>query len=180
MTLERWTLVRLDRANTITLLGLVASSLALLFASGQRIWSAMVCVLVAGAADVLDGWVARRDRRQKEARDIGHALDSLADVVNFGVCPPLVLWLIGFRTTLIAILVVAFPVLAALRLAWFQRYGLDSAGRFEGFPVTLSSFTLVLFYILDCLLKADGSLVGSALLILGVGFVTRVPVPRLM
>ena len=73
--------------NLITLLNLSAGVMAVVFAlEGTLMWAG-VLILVAGVMDFLDGFTARLLRAYS---DIGKQLDSLADVVSFGVAPAMI------------------------------------------------------------------------------------------
>jgi len=55
----------------------------------ERIWWASICIGIAAVVDFLDGFVARLFKASSE---MGKQLDSLADVVSFGVVPGLILY----------------------------------------------------------------------------------------
>lgn len=55
----------------------------------QKIWMASLCIAIAAIVDFLDGFVARLFKAESE---LGAQLDSLADVVTFGVAPALILY----------------------------------------------------------------------------------------
>lgn len=55
----------------------------------ERIWMASLFIGLAGLVDFLDGFVARLFKATSE---MGKQLDSLADVVSFGVAPALIIW----------------------------------------------------------------------------------------
>lgn len=73
--------------NTITLLNLLSGSLAIVYALEGELGFAGLLILVSGIMDFLDGFTARI---LKAYSDIGKELDSLADVVSFGVAPALI------------------------------------------------------------------------------------------
>ncbi len=75
--------------NIITLLNLLCGCLAIVFAfDGNLVWSAYL-VGIAAVLDFLDGFVARA---LKQYSEIGKQLDSLADMVTFGVVPGVVMF----------------------------------------------------------------------------------------
>ena len=74
--------------NLLTLIGLCAGLTSMRFAHEGRFGSAAVAIVVAGAIDGLDGRLARL---LKATSRFGAELDSLADFVNFGVAPALIL-----------------------------------------------------------------------------------------
>jgi len=55
----------------------------------ERIWWGSICIGIAALIDFLDGFVARLFKAESE---MGKQLDSLADVVSFGVAPGLILY----------------------------------------------------------------------------------------
>lgn len=75
--------------NIITLMNLLCGCLAIVFAfNGDLVWSAYL-VGIAAVLDFLDGFVARA---LKQYSAIGKDLDSLADMVTFGVVPGIVMF----------------------------------------------------------------------------------------
>ncbi len=105
--------------NALTLLGLCAGMTAIRLALMERWDLAIAAVLVAMVADALDGRIARLMGATSE---FGAQLDSLADVINFGVTPPLMvyLWVLGDTGGLGWALVLVFAMCCALRLARFN------------------------------------------------------------
>jgi len=134
--------------NFITSLNLVSGSVAIIFAiDGHLVWAA-IFICAAALFDFLDGFAARA---LKAYSDIGKELDSLADVVSFGVAPGAILftllefslfgkndpiheisgkwfeWLILFSAFLL-------PVFGAIRLARFNTNTSDE-NFFRGLPI---------------------------------------------
>lgn len=124
----------------------------------EKIWWAAVFIGIAGVIDFLDGFVARLFKATSE---MGKQLDSLADVVSFGVAPGLILYQLlrigfagaagGLETPLLWVLpAMLFPMAAAWRLA---RFNLDTTDRegFQGLPapaagLLVASFPLLLLF----------------------------------
>ena len=105
--------------NIITVGALCAGLTAVRFAIAEQWEFAMVAVVVAAIMDALDGTIARL---LKAASDFGAELDSLSDVIAFGVAPGLIIYFwslseiggIGWAAGLF------FAVCCALRLARFN------------------------------------------------------------
>ena len=76
--------------NLITLAGLSFGLSSIRFALELQFETAVVFIIFAAICDVLDGLVARVLNSQSE---LGAELDSLADFVNFGVAPGLILYM---------------------------------------------------------------------------------------
>ncbi|WP_343038749.1 phosphatidylcholine/phosphatidylserine synthase [Skermanella pratensis] len=105
--------------NMLTMLALCAGVTAMRFAIQGRFEAAVVSVMIAAVLDALDGRIARLLNGQSR---FGEELDSLSDVVSFGVAPAitLYLWVLAGAGTPGWIAVLAFSVCAALRLARFN------------------------------------------------------------
>lgn len=86
-------MVRIKRfiPNFITLLNLTSGSLAIIFACEGDLGPAAVFILIAGVFDFLDGFSARILKAYSET---GKQLDSLADVVSFGVAPAMIAFML--------------------------------------------------------------------------------------
>ena len=146
--------------NLFTLLNLVCGCLAIIFtlqngivivpgANGtelvdipEKIWLASLFIGIAALVDFLDGFVARMFRAESE---MGKQLDSLADLVSFGVAPAMILYQFlrlsfaqdegGLDIAMIWLLpAIILPCAAAWRLA---RYNLTTSpsDSFVGLPV---------------------------------------------
>ncbi|MEM7191654.1 MAG: CDP-diacylglycerol--serine O-phosphatidyltransferase, partial [Pseudomonadota bacterium] len=111
--------VRVLVPNIFTLLGLCAGLTAIRMGIEHR-WDLAVAALVFAAfLDGIDGHVARL---LKASTRFGAELDSLADFVNFGVAPAIILfvWSLEDLKSLGWIAVLVFAVCSALRLARFN------------------------------------------------------------
>lgn len=101
-------------------LGAICSGLtAIRLAVEERFELAVVAIIFACVLDALDGRVARL---LKSATSFGEQLDSLADFVNFGVAPAIVLylWTLQEATSLGWIVALFFAICGCLRLARFN------------------------------------------------------------
>jgi CDP-diacylglycerol--serine O-phosphatidyltransferase len=105
--------------NVVTLLALCAGLTAIRFAIEARFDSAVLAILVAAILDGVDGRIARA---LKGSSRFGAELDSLADFIDFGVAPGLVLYLWSLQDvkTFGWVAVLFFAIAAALRLARFN------------------------------------------------------------
>lgn len=141
--------------NFITSLNLTAGFTAVIFAANGDIVTASWLILAAMIFDFLDGLSARM---LKAYSAIGKELDSLADVVSFGVAPGLIIYKVltssfsanipenihGFTAiTFLIIVVTAFmPVCAALRLAIFN-IDETQAKSFKGLPTPANALGVI-------------------------------------
>jgi CDP-diacylglycerol--serine O-phosphatidyltransferase len=124
--------------NIITLSNLLLGCLGIIFAGWGDLISAARCIYIAAALDFFDGFAARA---LKASSPIGKDLDSLADVVSFGVLPGLLLYqlsasvpgFIGLEYTALLL-----PLLSALRLARFN-HDTRQSDKFIGLPTPASA-----------------------------------------
>jgi len=126
--------------NAITVLALCAGMSAMRFAVLGRWEGAVIAILIAGVFDGLDGRVARLLNGSSK---FGAELDSLSDIVSFGVAPALIMysWTLRDVKGVGWLLALIFTTTMALRLARFntmsRREDVDEAERrdfFAGIP----------------------------------------------
>jgi CDP-diacylglycerol--serine O-phosphatidyltransferase len=141
--------------NFITSLNLAAGFIAIVFAANGNLVTASWLILAAMIFDFLDGFSARLLKAYSE---IGKELDSLADVVSFGVAPGLIIYQLlndslslnapaivnssGFKTALILIIPAIMPGCAALRLAIFNLDTTQSTS-FKGLPTPANALAVI-------------------------------------
>ncbi|MCH7630870.1 MAG: phosphatidylcholine/phosphatidylserine synthase [Proteobacteria bacterium] len=105
--------------NMITILALSVGATAIRFAMEERWDAAVLAIVIAGVLDGMDGSVARL---LKSTSRFGAELDSLSDVVAFGVAPGVLLymWSIQALGGLGWVIALAFTICCALRLARYN------------------------------------------------------------
>jgi CDP-diacylglycerol--serine O-phosphatidyltransferase len=130
--------------------GTIAIFLCLDYLAGgrSRLWWAFVLPVVALAFDALDGYIARMDRQRQSA--LGADLDSLADIVSFGVAPAVLAYTLGLRGLWDVVCLTSFVCCGISRLARFNvtaaaltNTATGKVHYFEGTPIP-TSVTLVL------------------------------------
>jgi len=142
---------------------------------------AIACLAFCGLCDAFDGPVARtkKDRTDNEQM-FGLQLDSLVDVICFGVFPALICYLLGVRSALGIFAICYYVLCAVIRLAFFNVYEMerqhsDDPGEkiFRGLPVTSISAILPVFFLLEMLMneKVFSLLLMFLLLIVGTLFI---------
>lgn len=138
--------IRLSRSivpNLFTVLNIYFGFLSIISAAQDQFIPALWYIVLSAICDSLDGLMARLTN---SASDFGVELDSLADVVGFGVAPSFLVYsLVLHEWGTLGILVSAAPlIMGALRLARFnvQLVGF-SKEYFTGMPIPLSALSLV-------------------------------------
>ena len=139
--IEKLKTTRVKTADIFTLLNASFGLVSIFFALQQSFaWSALMLVL-AVACDVLDGKIARKQQSESE---LGKELDSLADIVSFGVAP--IVFAYMQNNTLLALLVyVLFLCCGIIRLARFNIQ--DTHIYFYGMPITTNGYVIPLVYV---------------------------------
>jgi CDP-diacylglycerol---serine O-phosphatidyltransferase len=141
--------------NFITSLNLTAGFIAIIIAANGDTVTASWLILAAMVFDFLDGFSARL---LKAYSDIGKELDSLADVVSFGVAPGIIIYNLltnafshgelninlseGTREAIILVVSATIPVCAALRLAVFNIDTTQSTS-FKGMPTPATALAVI-------------------------------------
>jgi len=108
------------------------------------LWSALAFPVAGLMFDFFDGKVARW---RKSSSLLGQELDSLADLISFGVAPALLAFVAGLRTVLDTVVLTGFICCGIARLARFNatvatipKDGTGKAKHFEGLPIPSSLF----------------------------------------
>lgn len=143
-----------DYTVILTYMSLISAVSGIAFACGQRPLFAVFCLLLCGLFDMFDGKVARtKKNRSAEERSFGIQIDSLSDLVAFGVLPGVIaISLCGCAWYVCA--AAAIYVLAALiRLAYFnvteeiRQTGTDGQRKsYSGLPVTSAALIFPGFF----------------------------------
>jgi CDP-diacylglycerol---serine O-phosphatidyltransferase len=140
--------VRMLIPNFFTLLSLCAGLTAIRMAIELRYEMAITLIVIAGLLDAVDGRLARALKAQSR---FGAELDSLADFVNFGVAPAVIvfIWGLGTLRGLGWISVLVFALAMGLRLARFNAM-IDvekpkwQSNYFTGMPAPAGAITVLL------------------------------------
>jgi CDP-diacylglycerol---serine O-phosphatidyltransferase len=170
--------------NLITLLALCAGMTAIRLAIEGRLELAVGCIVAAAFLDGIDGRLARY---LEGTSRFGAELDSLADFVNFGVVPPLVLYFWGLHDlrSLGWIASLVFAMCMVLRLARFNVMLTDpnrpayQANFFVGMPAPAGALSVLLPIYLDLLGLAHrpGAAPLELLYVLLIAFLTASRIP---
>ena len=105
--------------NMFTLVGVCIGLTSIKFAFDERFGLAIICIIVAGLIDGLDGRIARLI---KGTSQVGKELDSLTDVISFGVAPAFIMyfWQLKSLGRVGWLICLIYVICVALRLARFN------------------------------------------------------------
>ena len=136
----------------LTYMGMFSGFMGIVSAWEGNLKMALLCLIYSGICDMFDGKIASTMERTKQEKRFGIQIDSLSDIICFGVLPALIV-LGANKESLLYILISATYLLCALiRLAWFnvneeERQTSEEGCRKEylGLPVTTSALGIPLF-----------------------------------
>ncbi len=152
-----------DYTVVLTYMSLISAVLGAIFAHKGLLARAMLCLFLSGFCDAFDGKVARtKKNRTDDEKAFGIQLDSLCDVVSFGMAPAFSLYCMGVSSTVGIVILCAYCVCAVIRLAFFnvqeaKRQQVESGANkyYRGLPVTTSAIIFPVFYLLKPLLPGS-------------------------
>lgn len=131
-------------ANLITLFNLSLGGFAILASINGQLDLSMLLIFVAALADRFDGMIARKFNIESE---LGKQLDSMSDIISFGVAPAMLI----YHAVLIdsgpagMFFTVFYIACGAFRLARFNIT--ESNGYFTGLPITAAGCLATLSYL---------------------------------
>ena len=145
-----------DYTVILTYMSLVFAVSGLLLTDSGLFPQAVACLVVCGICDAFDGTVARTKKdRTEDEKAFGIQLDSLVDVVSFGVFPAVMSIHMGSGSLLSKVIAIAYSICAVIRLAFFnvqeaKRQQQEEGCRktYRGLPVTSISVIYPLVYLL--------------------------------
>ena len=156
----------------LTYIGMLTGLTGIGFAMSGRIPWALLCLLLAGLCDMFDGKVAslKKNRTAQEKR-FGVQIDSLSDLICFGVLPATIVFAADHGRIVAAVVSGLYVLCALIRLAWFnvdeeERQDAAGGGRtlYLGLPVTTVALFLPTLLGLARLMCWPLGAVGIALL----------------
>lgn len=156
----------------LTYVGLLSGVFGMYLAMAGRTKGAVICLLVCGLCDMFDGKIARtkKDRTDDEKR-FGIQIDSLCDVVCFGVLPAVISFSLGCDTVWQIAVSCLFVLCGVIRLGYFnvteetrQKSTSENRSMYAGLPITASAFLLPLLMCFSSLLGKYISIAFSVLL----------------
>ncbi len=145
-----------DYTVVLTFVSLVSSVLGMTQAMDGRFRTALVCLAISGLCDTFDGKIARSKKNRTDDQKLyGIQLDSLCDVVCFGVFPAMICYLMGMNGVLSIAVLCYFVLCGVIRLAYFnvletnrQNGDPDSEKVYHGLPITSIAVILPLVFVL--------------------------------
>ena len=139
----------------LTYVGLVSSVLGILISVEGRPELGILCLVLSGVCDMFDGKIARAMKRTEDEQVFGIQIDSLCDLVCFGVFPVVLAHSFGVRGYVNNLIMAFFVLAAVIRLGYFnvteqkrQEETSECRAFYQGLPVTSIAILLPILYLM--------------------------------
>lgn len=144
-----------DYTVILTYGGMLSAFLGILKVLHGNYWGAVFCLMIAGICDMFDGLVASTKTRDDREKRFGIQIDSLSDLISFGVLPGMFVYEISEERAWTGVVAGAFILCALIRLAYFnvleeerQKETNEKRKSYLGVPVTVIAVMLPLIFLL--------------------------------
>ena len=161
-------------ADLFTIANLACGVSAIFAAANDRYGLAAGLIVTALVMDTFDGKVAKL---MHQSNAFGKQLDSLADLISFGVAPAFFYFSLHAPGLSLSLILVLFVVCGMLRLA---RYNISEGEGFEGVPITVNGLVFPVLYLLYLLHPASLVVWPAAYASMSVLMVSSLRVKRLV
>ena len=176
----------------LTYLSVITSFTGVTFALRGKPDAAVVCLILSGICDMFDGTVARTAKRNDMQKAFGIQIDSLADVMSFGLLPAAIGYCLfdlsgnhsQFATVLTVGICAAYVLCGLIRLAWFNVTEEEMQARGEkrtyyvGLPITMASLILSVTYFIIAGSAHLSAIYTGLLAVLALCFVSTFHIPK--
>jgi CDP-diacylglycerol--serine O-phosphatidyltransferase len=156
-------------ADLFTLLNAAAGILAIILSIKNEFTYAAILLFTAVLFDFIDGKIARISQKQNA---LGKNLDSLSDIISFGVAPAVFGYMQGLNSFFSVIILIFFTLCGVLRLA---RFNILNINYFIGVPITISGIVFPVIYFLFSFNKT----IIFIYLVLGLLMISSFKIPKL-
>ncbi len=145
-----------DYTVVLTYISLMISMYGITLCADGHFKRAIVCLALSGFCDMFDGKIARtKKNRTDEEKSFGIQIDSLCDIVCFGILPIAICFSMGIKDALGIMCLFVYGLAGLIRLAFYNvkeqiRQNETSENRkyYQGLPITSISVILPILYML--------------------------------
>lgn len=167
--------------NIISLLGLLCAVFGIYFAIEGNFLASVIAVLWAVLFDWFDGIIARKIKvRTKEQGNFGGHLDSMIDIVSFGILPAILL--LSYGNYSVWFMPGAFIIIAtcAIRLSYFNVFGLIDSKTYKGLALDNNVLILAFIFLFESFFSHTtfSIIIYTLLLILSALNLSSIPTPK--
>ena len=170
-----------DLPNICSLLGLLCAVIGFYFAILGNFPAALIGVLWAVLFDWYDGIIARKIKGRSAVQgEFGAQLDSMIDIVSFGILPAIIL--LSYGNYKLIFLPGAFIIIAssAIRLTYFNVYGLIDKKTYKGFPLDNNVLILAFVFLFEGWFSNTtfACIIYALMLLLAALNISAIPTPK--
>ena len=133
----------------LTYIGTISGFLGIAYIGNGELKASLLCLICCGLCDMFDGKIASTMKRTAQEKRFGIQIDSLSDVICFGVLPALIVLKESGGGVVFTGISAIYMLCALIRLSWFnvdeeERQNKEDCGRHEylGLPVTTSALLI--------------------------------------
>lgn len=168
----------------LTYIGMLIGFRGILYAFEAKFFHAVFCLMLSGFCDMFDGAIASTMKnRTAQEKCFGIQIDSLSDLICFGVLPASIAYTMSGQTAIALVISGLYVLCALIRLAYFnvdeqerQKECTGSRELYYGLPVTLSALFMPITYGL-CSIFSRKSGLAFNILLLAMGALFLLPFP---
>ena len=145
-----------DYTVVLTYISLGISVFGITMALEGNFRMAIFCLALSGLCDMFDGKIARtKKNRTEDEKNFGIQIDSLCDVVCFGVFPVMICYCLGVNTPAGVASLIFYSIASVIRLAYFnvteakrQTQTEENRKYYQGLPITSMAIILPFLYLM--------------------------------
>lgn len=175
-----------DYTVILTYLGMLSAFIGILSSINRQFKVAVICLMISGLCDMFDGTVASTKARTISEKRFGIQIDSLSDLISFGVLPAVFLYMFSGKSALSGMISSVYVLCSLIRLSYFnvleeaRQVNTDKKrSHYLGIPVTTAALLLPMIYLSYlCGIVKNQIWFSVFLIILGVFFILSVNVKK--
>lgn len=171
------------KCDFVTILSIIFSFLGILLAFNNHIALATILLIFCGLCDVFDGKIARMKEYSNEQKIYGVQLDSLTDLLSFGIFPAIITICVSNFNIWTIIIGLFYVICGLIRLAYFNMLEATEEkmpNTFIGLPITTIAIVYPLIYIIFQIINSEllKIILPITLITLGILFILKIKVPK--
>ena len=161
----------------LTYIGLISGTMGIFFAVNDDPVIAVICLIVSGVCDMFDGKIARTMKRNDDEEKFGIQIDSLSDLICFGVLPTAICFNLGFTDWYYFILYGLFILCGLIRLAYFnvlaEKENDQEEKCYYGLPITTTAIVFPIIFLFTRYFDVARYVYLAFIIIIGILFVIK-------
>lgn len=179
-----------DYTVVLTYIGFASGVTGIFCASMKHLRLAVFFLALSGLCDMFDGKIARTKKdRTEDEKSFGIQIDSLCDMVCFGVLPIVICFKLGMRHIYSMAILVLYGLAGMIRLGYFnvmetkrQQETDENRKYYQGLPITSMAIALPIFFVVSPFLpdhRAFLAILHVLVAAVGALFVTDIRIRKL-